>query len=337
MSTKNRFYTQLRDALQQGNAVTLMTSLGTRKGQKAFLLNGALTVSDESLRASWEKAVSIIPGTLPQILETGYGPVLFERVCARPKLVICGGGHVAQPLGVLGRLLDFDVTVIDDRPEFANGERFPGCNILCMPYDQALEQAPSGSDCYYVIVTPGHVADGQCLETVLRKNRFAYVGMIGSRRKVGLLKEALLKEFPQELVDQVHMPIGLAIGANTPAEISVSIAAELVQARSGADGGFDREGLEALADGVPMTLCTIIKKSGSAPRGMGARMMVDKDGRSYGTIGGGAAEAEVINAAPRVMTAGQARFLEHTMQNSDAHKEGMVCGGTVTVLMEPVN
>lgn len=335
---KNRFYTQLRDALAQGSAVTLMTFLGTRKGQKAFLIEGALTVSDEALRPQWNIAAEKIPETMPQILETGYGPVLYERISARPKLIICGGGHVAQPLGVLGKLLDFEVTVIDDRPEFANEDRFPGCQILCMPYLEALKQVPSGADCYYVIVTPGHIADRECLESLLRKNRFAYVGMIGSRRKVELLRKELAEQgFDPGLVERVHMPIGLRIGAKTPAEIATCIAAELIQVRSGADGGFDRDGLAEMAAGTPLVLCTIIKKTGSAPRGVGARMMVDRDGKSYGTIGGGEGEAAVINAAPKVLEGGKARFLEHTMQNSDAHKAGMICGGSVTVLMEPVN
>lgn len=338
MTVKNRFYTQLLEALGQGRAVTLITSLGTRKGQKAFVLDGALTVSDEALRPHWERAVALIPQNMPQILETGNGPVLFEHISARPKLVICGGGHVAQPLGVLGALLDFDVTVIDDRPEFANPERFPNAQVLCMPYLEALEQIPGGDDCYFVIVTPGHIADRECLEAVLRKGRFAYAGMIGSRRKVELLREALMSSgFARELVESVHMPIGLRIGAKTPAEIATCIAAELIQVRSGADGGFDRDGLEAISQGTPMVLCTIIKKSGSAPRGVGARLMVDKEGRTYGTVGGGAAEAAVINAAPKVLEMGQARFLEHSMQNDDAHKEGMVCGGSITVLMEPIN
>lgn len=338
MSDKNRFYTQLLDALEQGQAVTLMTSLGTRKGQKAFLLNETLTVSDESLRPNWERAVEMLPETMPQILETGNGPVLYERVCARPKLIICGGGHVAQPLGVLGRLLDFEVTVIDDRPEFANADRFPGAEILCMPYQEALEKAPRGADCYFVIVTPGHIADRECLETILKNNQYAYVGMIGSRRKVGLLREELLEQgYSEETVDGIHMPIGLRIGAKTPAEIATCIAAQLIEVRSGTDGGFDRDGLRAMALGTPMVLCTIIKKNGSAPRGVGARLMVDKEGHTYGTIGGGEGEAAAVNAAPKVLEMGKARFLEHTMQNSDAHQAGMICGGTVTVLMEPVN
>lgn len=339
MSNANRFYSQLQSALNQGAALTLMTSLSTRKGQKAFLRDDTLVVTDESMRAAWERAAAMLPESWPQILETGSGPVLYERLCAHPKLIICGGGHVAHPLAQLGQMLEFDVTVIDDRPEFANSERFPGANVLCMPYLQALEQAPCGEDCYFVIVTPGHIADGQCLEAILRTNHFAYCGMIGSRRKIGLLRQDLVEQqgFDAELVERVHMPIGLRIGAKTPAEIAVCIAAELVQVRSGADGGIDRAGLAKLADGDPMVLCTIIKKNGSAPRGIGARMLVDQDDRIYGTIGGGAVERAAINAARKVMENGQARFLEHTMDNSDAHQEGMVCGGTVTILMEPIN
>ncbi|RKJ53842.1 xanthine dehydrogenase [bacterium 1XD42-1] len=337
MKEKNYFFTQLKDTLKQGHSIMLMTSLGSRKGAMAFQKENTLIVSDEDLRPQWEKIASLMPPVMPQILETGNTPVLYERVSARPKLILCGGGHVAQSTAVLGKMLDFEVTVIDNRREFANEERFPGCRILCMPYAEALKQIKSGNDTYFVIVTPGHIADQECLESILQKDQPVYIGMISSRRKADLTRETLEPVFGTEKIAQIHMPIGLPIGGSSPAEIAVSIAAQLIQTRSNRENAFNQEGLEELASGTPMILCTVIKKNGSAPRGVGTRLMIDKDGKTYGTIGGGAAEAAVLNAAPKVLEKGVARFMEFTMQNDDIQKEDMVCGGSITVLMEPVN
>lgn len=124
----------------------------------------------------------------------------------------------------IAQRLDFALAVIDDRPEFANPDRFPMARVLCMPFLEALDQLGGGAQDYYVILTRGHVFDRTCLEWVLRHER-AYVGMIGSRIKVAAVMTALEEAgWPRSVLEQVYSPIGLEIGAQTPAEIAVSIA-----------------------------------------------------------------------------------------------------------------
>ena len=148
------------------------------------------------------------------------------------RLILCGGGHVSLQVAQIAQRLDFALAVIDDRPEFANPDRFPMARVLCMPFLEALDQLGGGAQDYYVILTRGHVFDRTCLEWVLRHER-AYVGMIGSRIKVAAVMTALEEAgWPRSVLEQVYSPIGLEIGAQTPAEIAVSIAAELIQVRA---------------------------------------------------------------------------------------------------------
>lgn len=140
------------------------------------------------------------------------------------RLILCGGGHVSLQVAQIAQRLDFALAVIDDRPEFANPDRFPMARVLCMPFLEALDQLGGGAQDYYVILTRGHVFDRTCLEWVLRHER-AYVGMIGSRIKVAAVMTALEEAgWPRSVLEQVYSPIGLEIGAQTPAEIAVSIA-----------------------------------------------------------------------------------------------------------------
>ena len=108
--------------------------------------------------------------------------------------------------------------------------------------------------------------------------------------------------------------------------------------RSGADqGAIPPQALERLARGERMALATVVKKAGSAPRGVGAKLLLDSGGSVFGTVGGGAGEAAVVSAAQEVLDLGFPRLVECAMTNQNAGEEGMVCGGTLTVLIEPVN
>ncbi len=150
------------------------------------------------------------------------------------RLILCGGGHVSLEVAHIAQRLEFELAVIDDRPEFASPERFPmAARVVCAPFLKALDALGSRESDYYVILTRGHAHDRDCLEHVLR-GKYAYAGMIGSRTKVAAVKAALeAAGIAREILDGVHSPIGLSIGAQTPAEIAVSIAAELVQERAG--------------------------------------------------------------------------------------------------------
>lgn len=338
---KQPFYQALYRHLELGEDAVLLTllpgSMHTKTVEKAFFADGFIN-STGGEDAFWSDLYALAPPleTLPALLKAPHCTALAEHVHAHEQLVILGGGHVARPLAKIGVMLGFTVTVVDERP--GNAGYFPDAHaFLCLPYKQALKRIPRGKSCYYVIVTPGHAGDLLCLESVL-KSGFAYAGMIGSSRKVGMVQEYLASQgIPQARIAQVHMPIGLAIGAQTPEEIAVSIAAELVKVRAAQGGGFDMALLSQLAElDRPAALATVVAKSGSAPRGIGARMLMDAFGRIAGTIGGGAAEAGVLAAAGQVMAEGIPRLMGLRMDNEDARKEGMICGGSVTVLLEPL-
>ncbi|RME45994.1 MAG: hypothetical protein D6796_09600, partial [Caldilineae bacterium] len=156
---------------------------------------------------------------------------IFVEVQQRPPtLLIVGAGHVAQPLAQLGKLIDFEVAVLDDRPQFANRQRFPTADqVIAAPFIEALRRWPIDSNTAIVLVTRGHQFDVACLLEVL-DSPARYIGMIGSKRRVRAVFELLQRErdiSPRQLA-RVHAPIGLDIGAETPAEIAVSIIAEII-------------------------------------------------------------------------------------------------------------
>ena len=133
----------------------------------------------------------------------------------------------------LGSLLDFEVTVIDDRPEFANRERLPDADtIIVDDIGEAMRAVPISDDTYIVIVTRGHEKDADALRQCINSEA-AYVGMIGSARKIKLMREKFLEEgwATSAQWNRIHAPIGVEIQSKTVQEIAVSIAAQLVLAR----------------------------------------------------------------------------------------------------------
>jgi xanthine dehydrogenase accessory factor len=157
--------------------------------------------------------------------------VFFDILSAAASLIICGAGHIAVPLARFAGELGFSVTVIDDRSDFANPVRFPGCTVIAGEFIPSLRSVPINRAAYVVVVTRGHEHDAECLEEVLT-HETAYVGLIGSRRRVGFVLEMLAqKGVPQGRLESVCTPIGVPIGAESPEEIALSIAAELVCVR----------------------------------------------------------------------------------------------------------
>jgi xanthine dehydrogenase accessory factor len=165
---------------------------------------------------------------------------LFVEVQHRPpELIIVGAGHVAQPLAQLGKLCDFTVVVLDDRPQFANRQRFPQADeVLALPLRETMRQWAAagrlGLDSYVVLVTRGHQHDIDCLLELL-DTPLGYIGMIGSQRRVRTVFDLLSVEMgiPAETFDRVYAPIGIAIGARSPAEIAVCIMAEIINVQRG--------------------------------------------------------------------------------------------------------
>ena len=157
----------------------------------------------------------------------------LKRIGTEGKAVIYGGGHVAQQLVSLLSMVGFETVVMDDRESFANASRFPSADRLWVQdlSQGILEVEPCNEDSYCIIVTRGHAFDRDVLAQVLRCNAH-YIGMIGSRSKRDAIYDYLLKQgYTQADIDRVHSPIGLDIKAQTPQEIAISIAAELIQVR----------------------------------------------------------------------------------------------------------
>lgn len=160
--------------------------------------------------------------------------VFIEVFTTAAQLLILGAGHIAVPLAKLGKMLGFTVTVMDDRASFANRERFPEADrIIVGDFDQVLRDYPWVPNTYVVLVTRGHEFDVVSLRHILQWD-VAYIGMIGSKRRVWAVHKLLHEEgMSIERLQRLYAPIGLDIGAETPAEIAVSIVAEIIKVRRG--------------------------------------------------------------------------------------------------------
>jgi xanthine dehydrogenase accessory factor len=159
--------------------------------------------------------------------------VFVEPVIPKPLLLIAGGGHIGQALALQANLVGFDVTVIDDRHEFTDPALYPeGTTTYCDDIPQKIAALSAGDDTYVVLVTRGHKLDAETLEACINAP-VAYVGMIGSRRKVALIRKNFIESgiATAEQFDRVFTPIGLDIGAVTVPEIAASITAELIAVR----------------------------------------------------------------------------------------------------------
>ena len=267
--------------------------------------------------------------------------VLGDIVASDEQVVICGAGHISMPLITLFLMMDMQVTVVDDRPEFAENARARGAQrVLCMPFAEAFREIEGDDDTYFVVVTRGHRYDKDCVGASLLK-KHAYVGMIGSDRHAKIVRETLIKEgLSEELIDSIHTPIGLDIGAETPAEIAVAIAAEIIEVKNKKEkkDRFPRDILKVLRDEgrEPVILATIVDKSGSAPA-EGTKMIVRSDESIVGTIGGGVAENEIIVHAAKLLREGfEGSEIKHIDMIAGADEDGMVCGGAIDVLLQKV-
>lgn len=155
------------------------------------------------------------------------------------ELVIVGAGHIARPLSTIGALLGFRVIVVDDRPEFATRERFPEASrLIRADFSDPFHDVPIHRGSYILLVTRGHRYDYECLVRILRADlKPSYIGMIGSRRRVRATFARLLEEgVPRVRLEEIYSPVGLDLGAETPGEIAVAVAAELVKAQRGGTG-----------------------------------------------------------------------------------------------------
>lgn len=337
-------YRELFERLKGGQAAVLAGQFKDAHGERTDinrrLLFGAKL--DDAAKAALEHGA-------PVLKQDQDNTILLEPFFPEERLIVLGGGHIALPLTDFAKKTGFAVTVADDRPTFANTGRFPFADVvICEAFDKVIEKLKiTGSD-YVVIITRGHRHDALCLEQILAGTEPAYIGMIGSRRRVAAVKEMLLeKGCASEKLSEVHSPIGLPIGAVTPEEIAVSIMAELIackrlaDSRQGANRMYsssdvDFKLLRVLAEekDEPKAVVTVVSAKGSVPRGPGAKMLVYPFNKTFGSIGGGCCEAAVIDIARQII--GTGRYCLHTVDLTAeaAEEEGMVCGGTMQVLIE---
>lgn len=281
-------------------------------------------------------------------IEPNAGEGMYKRVLARlikeeqevslireewfepqPQLIVCGAGHVSKDLVQMASCLDFKVKVIDDRADFANIERFPTAEeVICDSFDNLNKYLESNA--YYVVVTREHKDDFNCVKQILTKP-YRYLGMIGSKGKVERTFENLRNAGVSEAeIESIFAPIGLRIHAVTPAEIAVSILAEIIQEKNKKHAAsVSRELLQAKEKGV---LCIIIEKKGSSPRGVGSMMFVTEE-KVYDSIGGGAVEFAAIDDA---RTCDHIMIKDYYLNSKDAGNLGMICGGSNKVLFIPL-
>ena len=163
----------------------------------------------------------------------GEMEVYIEPLQIREPFVIFGAGHIAHAVAPLLQALDYAVTVVDDRDDYATDARFEGCVVNCVDPRQYAEQLDGGPDQHWLVVTHDHPLDQDLGEILLRKPH-AWLGMIGSRAKIAKFRMRYRAAgLDDETISKLRAPVGLDIGAETPAEIAVSITAELVRVRRG--------------------------------------------------------------------------------------------------------
>jgi len=193
------------------------------------------TSLDDRARAAASEALK--QGTARVVPLGDDAELLIEPVLAKPRLVVVGGGHVGLALARMASQLDYEVTVVEDRAEFAARERFPeGVEVMHADMVEALSTMPIGWNTFIVVATRGHKLDSHCLRAAV-KTPARYVGLLGSKRKTILIERMLRDEgVPEDRIRAVRAPVGLDLGGRTPAEIALSILAELSAERYGGSG-----------------------------------------------------------------------------------------------------
>jgi xanthine dehydrogenase accessory factor len=254
---------ELADAAEHSRAAALLTLVDPGPGEATAGVKAVIESSDGRLPAPLsglpshaltqliERTADAVPvllevegdGSLRDVvrMEPSGSPRIFvDPITGAQRLIIAGAGHIAVPLATLGSLLGFHVTVIDDRTSFANQERFPTADkLIVKPFKAAMESLQLDRHCYVISVTRGHSFDEEVVRAALQQQRRlvregagCFIGLIGSRRRVRAMLSRLEEEgFDRRLLNEIHAPLGLDIGAETPEEIAVAIIAEMIRER----------------------------------------------------------------------------------------------------------
>jgi xanthine dehydrogenase accessory factor len=251
------FYEEILKLRSEGKSGALATIVSTKGSTPREVGAKMLILEDGKILGSvgggcmeaevWQEAMKVMAGDKPKTIHLdltgksaeeggmicgGVMDIYIEPIAPSPRVFIFGGGHISLFLSKMSAMVGFQVVVVDDRPQFANQERFPEAEeVIAEEFPLALPKLKVNRSCYLVIVTRGHAYDQEVLEWALGQE-VKYIGMIGSRKKIQTVYNALKeKGIKADQLQQVHAPIGLDIGALTPEEIAVSIVAEMIQVR----------------------------------------------------------------------------------------------------------
>lgn len=244
-------YQKLTDAIERHNEIFLLTITDHPDiefiGYKALLRPDGDFFTDYPLPITLRS--ELVKNSEKLVTRKRSGKILFpwngnnvecfvEYFPAPIHLIVAGAGHVCKPVAEMGKMLGFFVTVIDDREEFANRQHFPNANeVVCQSYLQYFKEVNLSNNTYILLLTRGHKYDVLSLQELMKREvKAAYIGMIGSRRRISGVFEELKQDFPNESFEHLFTPVGLDIGAETPMEIAVSIMAEILKVKNQKSG-----------------------------------------------------------------------------------------------------
>ena len=261
------FYRELRDAYNSGKSFVLCTIIDVKGsspgkvGQKMIVYRDGTTVGTigggineartkgkcmdmfafgGSMVIDYDLSSTNVEDKEPVC--GGEFKVLLEFQSSAPRLCIFGAGHIGERLAKIAALTGYSVTIADERPEYADQNKFPnGISVICDPYAEAVKKANINEDTFVVVCTPGHINDAQTIEAVL-PYKPNYLGLVGSGKKrmqfMANLKE---KGFDPQQCEDIFMPIGMSFGSTTPEEIVIEIMAQIIAFRNGKVVRYSRQ------------------------------------------------------------------------------------------------
>lgn len=253
---QTNLYQEYLSAIKENTCPTMVTVIDAPEeqlvGKKLFIKNTGDVFGNHGLEGLGEIAQKSskleVKRCRPEIisLDSEFEPyvstvkkaayrLLIEPPTTVVQLLILGAGHIAVPLATMAKIIGYEVSVVDDRPSFANSARFPTADtIICDDFERAIDSISINPQTFVVIITRGHRYDKVCLSKVIYKPA-SYIGMIGSSKRVKAVLAELEEEgVPSALLKKLYSPIGLKIGAETPEEIAVCILGELIKVQRGA-------------------------------------------------------------------------------------------------------
>lgn len=315
------YYTSLIDTLHQGDVQRRTVLSGPNLGAEALFVEDRLIASLPEVEQDWQDE-----------------QLLREHLSCAVELVVFGGGHVALELYRLATVMGYHLTIVDEREEYCNSDRFPQAQCLCQMFETVFKEDHPWIRPYFVIITRGHSFDQVCLEHCLRLPH-SYIGMIGSRAKVSKTFAAMQeKGFTKAELSEVCAPIGLDINAVTAMEIALSILAQIVQySRAGVQTvQLDSQLLQRQTLSESYIVARVVEKHGSSPCEVGFQLAMFEDGTFSGTVGGGEMEARVLSETNAMLKndAIENHMTTFILDKEKAGALGMICGGQATVLFQ---